>query len=138
MFDANRDPGADAGGEGGRAEPVLDKASLDQLRALDPLGGSFLKRVLQTYQRSLTAQQGGIDQAFAAADWQALSHAAHALKSASASVGALTLSALCARMEQGVRESRLDDIGALVEQFRAEAVRVHAAVAELLDGGGLP
>ncbi|MCA6217945.1 Hpt domain-containing protein [Ideonella sp. B7] len=138
MFDANRDPGADANGDGARSEPVLDNASLDQLRALDPHGGSFLKRVLQTYQRSLTQQQQGIDQAFGAGEWQALSHAAHALKSASASVGALQLSSLCARMEQGVREARLDDMGSLVEQFRAEAVRVHAAVAELLDGGGLP
>lgn len=137
MFDANRDPGADAGG-GGRSEPVLDNASLDQLRALDPQGGSFLKRVLQTYQRSLTAQQTSIDQALTAADWQALSHAAHALKSASASVGALQLSALCAKLEQRVRESQLEAIGALVEQFRAEAARVHVAVAELLDGGGLP
>ena len=134
MFDTPRDPRSEAGAAD-NAAPVLDAACLDQLRALDPVGGSFLQRVLQTYQRSLSAQESAISQAFAAGDTGALSHAAHALKSASASVGALLLSRLCAQMEQAVRDGQPELLPGLVTQFQEEAVRVHAAVAELLGGG---
>lgn len=138
MLDAQRDPKSGTLAQPDREGPVLDAASLDQLRALDPQGGTFLQRVLQTYQYSLATQEDAIARAAAAADWMALSHAAHALKSASASVGALALSRLCAQIEQDVRDSRLDALAALVDQFRREAVRVHAAVAELMGGGGVP
>ena len=116
--------------------PVLNPASLDQLRALDPLGGTaFVTRVLSTFQRSLASHGAGLEQAGRCGDLQALSHAAHALKSASASIGAMTLSARCAALEEAVRTARADALPGLVQAFRAEAGRVRAAVAQLLDGG---
>lgn len=137
MFDTPRDPRSEAGAADSAAS-VLDAACLDQLRALDPVGGSFLQRVLQTYQRSLGTQEAAIGQAFGVGDTAALSHAAHALKSASASVGALQLSRLCAQMEQAVREAQPELLLGLVTQFQDEAVRVHAAVAQQLGGGAVP
>ena len=134
MFDTPRDPRSEAGAADSAASE-LDAACLDQLRALDPVGGSFLQRVLQTYQRSLSAQEAAIGQAFGVGDTAALSHAAHALKSASASVGALQLSRLCAQMEQAVRDAQPELLPALVTQFQEESIRVHDAVARLLGGG---
>ncbi|WP_022980289.1 Hpt domain-containing protein [Ideonella sp. B508-1] len=134
MFDTPKDPRSEAGAADSAAS-VLDAACLDQLRALDPVGDSFLQRVLQTYQRSLGAQEAAIGQAFGAGDTAALSHAAHALKSASASVGALQLSRLCAQMEQAVRDAQSELLPALVTQFQEESIRVHDAVARLLGGG---
>lgn len=137
MFDTPRDPRSEAGAAD-NAAAVLDVACLDQLRALDPVGGSFLQRVLQTYQRSLSTQEAAIGQAFGAGDAVALSQAAHALKSASASVGALQLSRLCAQMEQAVRDAQPELLPDLVTRFQDEAVRVHTAVAQLLGGGVVP
>lgn len=137
MFDTPRDPRSESGAADSSAA-VLDAACLDQLHALDPVGGSFLQRVLQTYQRSLAAQAEAIGQAFGAGDTAALSHAAHALKSASASVGALQLSRLCAQIEQAVRDAHPELLPGLVSQFQEEAVRVQGAVAQHLGGGVVP
>src|SRR4051812_22084177 len=76
---------------------VLDMASLDQLRQLDPSGNSgFLARVLGTYIRSLERHEAEARQARGAAQWETFARAAHTLKSASASVGALVFSQICA------------------------------------------
>ena len=54
------------------------------------------------------------------------------LKSSSASVGALTLSTLCARVEQHVRVPQPGDIGALLDAMLAEMQRVSGAVQAML------
>jgi HPt (histidine-containing phosphotransfer) domain-containing protein len=111
------------------ADPLLDPSSLAQLRALDPQGGVlFLQRVLSTYLRSLNSQRLLLLESGARADWPALSQTAHALKSASASVGALALSRLCARLEEAVRERQYDALPTLVNDFDAESLRVRSAV----------
>ena len=116
-------------------DPVLNPASLEQLRALDPQGGSaFVIRVLSTFQRSLARHCDLLDEADRAGDLHALSHSAHALKSASASVGAMALSAICAALEEAVRGAQAAALPGLVRAFQTEAGRVRAAVAHLLDG----
>lgn len=57
---------------------------------------------------------------------------AHTLKSSSASVGALSLSALCSAAEQAVREGDLDALPALLDSLESEAARVDVAVSQLL------
>ena len=109
--------------------PTLDPACLEQLRELDPLGGvTFLRKVLATYLRSLDAQRDHVLVSGAQADWPALSQAAHGLKSASASVGALGLSRLCASLEEAVRQRQFECISSLVREFDAESLRVRLAV----------
>lgn len=132
MLDAQRVPESDGSDH---VAPVLDPASLDQLRALDPKGSGFLQRVLTTFQRSLATQSDGVTEALARQDWTALSHAAHALKSAAASVGALGLSRLCAGLEESVREGRTDGVPEQVALFVREVARVREAVAALLSTG---
>lgn len=109
--------------------PVLDENSLDQLRQLDPSGGSsFLVRVLGTYDRSLEKHVAEARQALDAGQWDTVARAAHTLKSASASVGALVFSQVCAEIEHRIRRQELAQIESQVELFFHEAARVRDAV----------
>jgi HPt (histidine-containing phosphotransfer) domain-containing protein len=113
--------------------PVLDAQALAQLAQLDPSGANrLLQRVMVTYRSSLARLMAQLAQARAQSDAASLRLVAHTLKSSSASVGALALSALCGATEQAVRDGRLDGLPALLDQLEAEAVRVDAAVLELL------
>jgi HPt (histidine-containing phosphotransfer) domain-containing protein len=118
---------------------VLDTASLDQLRQLDPTGGTgFLARVLGTYVKSLERHEAEAQQARHAAQWDALARTAHTLKSASASVGALTFSQLCADIESRIRRQEVDQLDPLLDRFFQEAARVRDAVlAQLGTPGGV-
>lgn len=114
-------------------DSVLDGASLNQLRSLDPTGGDlFLRKVLETYLRSLDKQVESASTAFAAGHHDDLSRAAHSLKSASASVGALKFSRLCERIEHAVRRQELGGIPTDLAEFKLEAARVRGAAARLL------
>lgn len=108
---------------------VLDMASLDQLRQLDPTGDSgFLARVLGTYVRSLERHEAEARHARATAHWDAFARAAHTLKSASASVGALVFSEICADIETRIRRQELDQLDPHLDRFFSEAARVREAV----------
>lgn len=121
------------------SRPVLDAASLDQLRQLDPTGGSgFVTRVLGTYVRSLERHEAEARQACEARQWDQLSRAAHTLKSASASVGALVFSGLCAEVEGQVRQQSFDQIEPVLGRFFHEAARVREAVLAQLAASGSP
>jgi HPt (histidine-containing phosphotransfer) domain-containing protein len=110
-------------------EERLDPSSIAKLRALDPSGGSsFVARVMSTYLRSLATQVEALKRAHEAQDLPGVSAAAHALKSASASVGALAFSAACAALESAVREGRNAAVPELVAQFLAQAARAEVAV----------
>jgi HPt (histidine-containing phosphotransfer) domain-containing protein len=119
--------------EGTAARPVLDAACMAELRALDPDGkAQLVKRVLVTYQASLAKLVEQLHQARADAAWDQVSRVAHTLKSSSASIGALALSALCADIERLLRAG--DSAGAvpLIDRFPAEAARAGMAVEDAL------
>ena len=61
-----------------------------------------------------------------------LRHLAHTLKSSSASVGALALSALCAQVEHHLRSQQTDDIAMLLDAMQGEMQRVAGAVQAML------
>lgn len=108
---------------------VLDQASLDQLRQLDPTGsGGFLARVLGTYVRSLERHEAEARQAQSAGEWEALGRIAHTLKSASASVGAMVFSQICAEVEGVIRRKEFDQLSAPLDRFFDEAALVREAV----------
>lgn len=112
---------------------VLDAQALAALAQLDPTGSSRLvQRVMTTYRSSLARLMGQLAQARAQNDTAALRLVTHTLKSSSASVGALVLSALCASAEQAVRDDRLESLPSLLDQLESEAARVDAAVQQLL------
>lgn len=118
---------------GSAAGAVLDPQALATLRELDPTGNSrLMQRVMTTYRASLARLLGQLTLARDRNDTASLRLVTHTLKSSSASVGALKLSTLCAAAEQAVREGRLDGLPPLLDQLEAEAVRVDAAVLQLL------
>jgi HPt (histidine-containing phosphotransfer) domain-containing protein len=108
---------------------VLDTAALNRLRELDPGGRSgLLNRVLQTYTLSLERMLVQWRAARAADDAGAMRSMAHTLKSSSASVGALGLSALCADVEARLRDGRLESIEAQFDALAAEGQRILAGL----------
>ncbi|HSI60445.1 MAG TPA: Hpt domain-containing protein [Ideonella sp.] len=113
--------------------PVLDAGCLEQLRALDPSGGmAFVNRVLGTYLRSLDRQLELSAAARAIGEFETVGRAAHTLKSASASVGALTLSRYCQEVEQRIRRQELEGIDIHIDKLFAEVARVRQAVQAML------
>ena len=113
--------------------PVLDEQALATLRQLDPTGANqLMPRVLSTYRASLARLLGQLSAARQQTDAAAMRLATHTLKSSSASIGALTLSALCGAAEQAARDGRIEELPALLDQLEAEAADVDAAVLQLL------
>jgi HPt (histidine-containing phosphotransfer) domain-containing protein len=132
---ATRDVMVDLNNSGvdGDARAVLDEACMAELRALDPDGkAQLVRRVLAAYQASLAKQLAQMRASRAAGDWEQVARAAHTLKSSSASVGALALSALCADIERQVREGDAAAVAPRLDAFDREVLRVDAAVARLL------
>ena len=118
---------------GGSGPCLLDAQALANLAQLDPTGANKLVfRVLATYRSSLARQMAHLVAARQPFDAAALNLVAHTLKSSSASVGALVFSALCGATEQALRDDRLDGLQALLDDLAREAVRVDAAVLQLL------
>ena len=112
---------------------VLDAAALARLAELDPQGSAGLvQRVLSTYANALERSRQELLLLRQPLQHEPLRHLAHTLKSSSASVGALALSALCAQVEHNVRSQPAGDIGKLLDAMQAEMQRVAAAVQTML------
>jgi HPt (histidine-containing phosphotransfer) domain-containing protein len=108
---------------------VLDADALARLQDLDPSGqAGLMARVLSTYTRSLERQLDILNSARLNADVQAQRHVAHTLKSSSASVGALQLSALCADVEHKLRDGQVEAIEIQLDALTREAARILAAL----------
>ena len=105
---------------------LLEAAALARLHEFDPQGQSGLvQRVLATYTQSLRRLLAQLRTARAGADREAMRHAAHTLKSSSASVGALDLSALCAQAEASLRDGGGGaDEATLLDRLQAEGERI--------------
>lgn len=111
----------------------LDAQALANLAQLDPTGvNQLLPRVLSTYRSSLARLMAQLVAARNPFQPETVKLVAHTLKSSSASVGALGLSALCSQAEQALRDARLDDLPAILDTLEAEASCVDAAVHQLL------
>lgn len=112
---------------------ILDADALARLQDLDPTGeAGLMSRVLSTYVRSLERQLGILSAARLNADVQAQRHVAHTLKSSSASVGALRLSALCADIENKLRDGPVEGLEAQLEALSVEAARILVALRDTL------
>jgi HPt (histidine-containing phosphotransfer) domain-containing protein len=111
------------------ASGVLDADAVSRLVALDPEGkNGLLDRVLSTYTQSLQRLIDQMQAALEEHDEQAQRHVAHTLKSSSASVGALALSALCADVERRLRDAPMADIDSHINRLVSEGRRVLAAL----------
>lgn len=113
----------------GGLDAVLDAQALSRLRELDPSGqGGLLQRVLGAYVVALDHALLQWAGARTAGDRGALRTVAHTLKSSSASVGALALSALCAEVEKALRDGPLEGLDDRLDAVAAEAARVLGAL----------
>jgi len=112
---------------------ALDGAALERLRELDPDGRhGVVNRVLAAYETMLNRLLAQLRTEIAAADATVVSGIAHTLKSSSASVGALTLSASCADIERRLRAGATGDLPADVQRLLAEGEAALCAVTTVL------
>ena len=126
-------PLADAASAGAGAG-VLDADALQRLRELDPTGQSrLLARVAQAFETSVERLMPELRTAWRAGNLDGVRHVAHTLKSSSASIGAVKLSALCAEIESMVRLESRDGLAARVESMDRETAVVLQALRHLTD-----
>lgn len=96
-------------------EPVVDEAALARLRALAQdvaeAEEDVVSELLRTFQSDAEVRIRSFAAALTGADGEGAADAVHALKGASATIGARRLSALCAALERWAR--RGDDLSAL-------------------------
>jgi HPt (histidine-containing phosphotransfer) domain-containing protein len=115
------------------AASSLDAQALARLRELDPDGRSgVVARVMQAFEASMVRQMAQLIEARDAGNAAAVGQIAHTLKSSSASLGALALSALCAEVEQKVRAGEIADLAPRVDQLLLLAQAALAAVRAML------
>ncbi len=106
-------------------EPVLDAEVLGELYAVIGDEASRIVRVFLEDTPQLLAQ---LEQAALGPDYTALREAAHSLKSSSANLGAMALSAAAKRVELGARMQTLDRPAVAVAMIINEFARARAAL----------
>ena len=103
------------------ASPLLDHDVLKDLD--DALGPAFVAECITVYLDDADRLRTGIETAMSTGNGQDLARAAHALGSASATVGAAGLAQLCRRIERdGAEDSTADEL-ARVYADAIEALR---------------
>lgn len=114
---------------------LLDPEAIRRLRELDPSGGNkLLERVVAAFSTSLDrllpelarAREGDT------LDLAAVRHVSHTLKSSSASLGAMALSARCADIETQAREGRCEGLSEQLDAMLQDIQQVRTALAALL------
>jgi CheY-like chemotaxis protein/HPt (histidine-containing phosphotransfer) domain-containing protein len=98
-------PAALIAGSGKPAEnSVIDSKMIRQLENLEASSGKkVVARILEVFLKSAFELKASLCEALYAEDWQRVTQAAHTLKSSSANVGAMGLSALCKDLEMLAR-----------------------------------
>ena len=113
--------------------PQLDGKALDRLRELDPDGRhGVLLRVLTAFETSLQRMLVQLRAGHEAGQPTVVSGVAHALKSSSASVGAMSLSQACAEVEARLRSGDYSRLHGDVSRLISEGESALAAVATIL------
>lgn len=113
------------------ASPLIDQAVVKELREI--LEEDFAD-LIHTLLRNLPGQLADIQTAFERGDAEALSRAAHKLKSGSGSIGAPQLAELARCLERLGRRGDLAAAPPVLEQLRASAAQTRVAFQKLLDG----
>jgi len=110
---------------------VLDTKALDQLRELDPTGGTgLIQQVVAAFFDSVGDTVARIEDAVEANHAENLRLAAHSLKSSSANVGARTLSDICRQLEACGREERMAEAQPLLGSMHEAYSRAEIALQE--------
>jgi signal transduction histidine kinase/DNA-binding response OmpR family regulator/HPt (histidine-containing phosphotransfer) domain-containing protein len=106
----------------------IDGAALKNICALQRGGGVLLARIISLYLTDAPKRMEEIRSGIESADASVVQRAAHTLKSGSANLGAVTLSALCKEMEMMGRNDALDGAKPLYAKMQKEYEAVKAAL----------
>jgi two-component system sensor histidine kinase/response regulator len=107
------------------AEVVLDQQVLDRIRALNRPGRpNLLVKVLGLYSSSSIALTDALTTAALSQDAEAMRQAAHALKSASANVGATAFAEVCKEVELAAANGKFEDACLLLDTLLEEHKKV--------------
>jgi CheY-like chemotaxis protein len=109
--------------------PVLDVEVIEELRAI--MGDEYLGLIRMFFEDAPT-HIAKLQAALAANDVAAMVAPAHTLKSSSANLGAMALSAVAKRIEQGARTASLEKPALAVLMLENEFKRAKAALEKLL------
>ena len=113
---------------------LLDPEAIRRLRELDPSGGNkLLERVVAAFSNSLDRLLPDLTRARDAApmDLVAIRHVCHTLKSSSASLGAMALSARCAHVEAMTRDGRTAGLSEQLDAMLQDIQQARTALAAL-------
>ena len=105
--------------------PVLDQTMLEELREI---AGDETTRIITIFLEDAPRLIGTLEKAAAVPDLDAMRDAAHTLKSSSANVGAMALSAAAKRVELGARARKLERPAVAVALVIAEYARARMAL----------
>jgi len=105
--------------------PVLDHSMLEELREI---AGDETARIISLFLEDAPRLITALEKGAAVPDLEAMREAAHTLKSSSANVGAMALSAAAKRVELGARAMKLDRPAVAVALVIAEYARARMAL----------
>ena len=114
-------------------DEILDETKLDDL--LEMTGGDpeFLAEMIDSYLETTPPLLEQMQQSLISADAAAFRLAAHTLKSGSADFGAMTLSALCAQLEEMGKAADMDGAAPLVARALELYQQVEVALIAVRD-----
>ena len=116
---------ADENAQAAAVVPILDREILDELREI---AGNETATIIDVFLDDSTPLVRKLQEASVAPDLEQLRELAHSLKSASANVGALALSAAARRVELAARTGMLDRPAVMVALIIAEFARARLAL----------
>ncbi|MGB9901917.1 PAS domain S-box protein [Methanothrix sp.] len=113
---------------------VLDPMTLSRLRELqEPGEPDVVAELGEIFLSNAPSRIASMHEALEKNDPHALYRAAHSMKSASASIGALHLSRICAEIEELVREARLDGVEERLRALDSEFERVRRELEGIIE-----
>ena len=118
-------PPAAAASSSGDAPQVLDESILDEL---GEFAGAEVRRIVGLFLEDTPNLLRTLEQAAAEPDLARMQEAAHTLKSSSANVGAMALSAIAKRVEMSARVHKLERPAVAVALLIAEHARARVAL----------
>lgn len=114
-------------------DAVLDPTPLNAIRDLEQAGSDGLLGTIVDLFLAQSIELGDqIRSAVDAGDASDLREAAHSLKSSSANVGAMRVSALCYDLEVAGRDDAMDNAAALSDRLALEINEANAALTEFM------
>ncbi|MGD9911645.1 Hpt domain-containing protein, partial [Methanothrix sp.] len=113
---------------------ALDPSALSKLRELQEAGEPDVVAELgEIFLSNAPSRIASMHEALKRNDPDTLHRAAHSMKSASANIGALRLSRICAEIEELVREARLDGVDEMLSALDEEFERVRRELNRIVE-----